>query len=117
MQQSFANLIFEGLVSPFKIGNMVWFCHDISRFRGCNGLKKEGKPSAVWGTTRERPLNCASKKPKLLTQQASPTRVASKTGNGRSVFDLDQTAALPLFPMLHEGFSHGASKAWLSSWR
>jgi hypothetical protein len=29
MEQSFDNLIFEGLVPPFKISNMVWFRHVI----------------------------------------------------------------------------------------
>jgi len=55
MEQRFGNLIFEGLVSPFKISNMVWFCHDISRIHGCDCLKKEGTPSAVWGTTKSVP--------------------------------------------------------------
>jgi hypothetical protein len=31
MEQRFANLIFERLVPPFQINNMVWFCHDCLR--------------------------------------------------------------------------------------
>jgi hypothetical protein len=31
MEQSVANLIFEGLVPPFKINNMGWFRHESLR--------------------------------------------------------------------------------------
>ena len=28
MQQRVGNLVFERFLPPFKISNMVWFCHD-----------------------------------------------------------------------------------------
>jgi hypothetical protein len=108
MEQSFANLIFEGLVSPFKISNMVWFCHDISRIHGCYCLKKERTPSAVWGTTKSVPRfahrrNRSSSRNKPLQPTGQATLETAE-----AVFDLDQTAALPFFCVLPEGLSHGA---------
>jgi hypothetical protein len=44
-----------------------------------------------WRIPPEHPSICASKKPKLLTQQASPTHFVSKTGNRRTAIDLDQS--------------------------
>ena len=73
--------------------------------------KMEGTPSE--GTIanvqqyRERPSICALKKPKLLTAKASPTRIKYKTRNRRSVFDIDQTALLPLFCMLQDRLIQG----------
>jgi hypothetical protein len=41
--------------------------------------------------------SCASKKPKLLTQQASPVLGERRTLKRRKVIDFDQTAPLTLF--------------------
>jgi len=40
---------------------------------------------------------CASKKPKLLRQQAFPMLDKRRNENRRGVFDFDQTALLPQF--------------------
>ena len=33
LEQSFGKLVFERLLPPFKISNVIWFWHDIPRIR------------------------------------------------------------------------------------
>jgi hypothetical protein len=47
---------------------------------------------------------CASKKPKLLAQQASPTRCKYKRGVRGKVFDLNQTVLLSFFEFFRMGW-------------
>jgi hypothetical protein len=70
--------------------------HEIAR-------KKEGTPSGAT-IPRAPHSSYALKKPKLLTQQASPMLAERKHENRSRVFDLDQTALLTNFSIWRERF-------------
>jgi hypothetical protein len=88
------------LLSPFKIENVIWFWHDIQEFvyeiiqrKNGRSTEKVEEPNGIPQTLPESVCSfCASKKPKLLTQQTSPMLSESKPENCGDVIEVDQTA-------------------------